>query len=76
LGVHARVPERALPMPRGRKDVDAGFHQLRHVVRVVLSAMIRIASRRPAAQKLSVQVEQVIVVRGHVDLGQVRLALY
>ena len=73
LGVNARIPERALPMRHGREHVDTGFHQFRHVVGVVLSIMIGIATRGPSAEKLPVEVEHVIVVRSDVDLGQARL---
>ena len=48
------------------------FSKPGNVIGIVLSVMIRIAPRRPAAQKLSVAIEKIIVVRRHIDLGQSR----
>src|SRR5690242_19347005 len=58
----------------GGEDVRAGFYQFGHIVGVVLTVTIRVAPRRPAAQKMAIEIQNVIVMRGDVYLRQVGLA--
>ena len=60
-------------MPDGGEHICTGFQKFGDVIGIVLAVMIRIAARRSTAQKLSVKIEKIIVVRRHIDLGQIQV---
>src|ERR1700722_2002273 len=60
----------ARPMSDDSKHICARLKQFSYVIRIVLPVGVRIATRRPTAHGLPVEIEQIIVMRRDIHLGE------